>query len=292
MLQAANFRARRRKLVKKTGKRLIRRLRGFLAGQSLVSNDPVLDPAGFSFVQPFEDHWQEIRGEVLEILRHKDCVPAFEDVSTDQMKIARDRQWRTFILFGFGSKLQKNCRHAPRTTALLEQVPKLQTAWFSILEPGYHITAHRGVTKGILRCHLGLIVPDRREDCWMRVDDQVCVWQPGKALVFDDTYEHEVLNDTPQERVVLLFDFERPMRFWGRLVNRLFIQGLKLTAYYREPKARLKGFEEQFEAATRGADRLLESMGEEATPNPPLPRAEERIAQTWRDRRARLDEAG
>lgn len=267
------FRKRRRKAVKRTGKRLIRGLRGFLARQSLVSNDPVLDPAGFAFLQPFEEHWEEIHEELRQILRHKDCVPAFEDVSTDQKKIARGRQWRTFILFGFGSRLPKNCRHAPRTTALLEQVPKLQTAWFSILEPGYHITAHQGVSKGILRCHLGLIVPDRREDCWMRVDDQKCVWQPGKTLVFDDTYDHEVLNDTSQERVVLLFDFERPMRFWGRLVNRLFIRALKLTAYYREPKARLEGFEEQFEAATRRAEILLEGLGEQdvqAAPSPPL----------------------
>ena len=262
----ADFRARRRKAVKKAGKRLIRRLRGFLAEQSLVSNDPVLDPATFPFLRPFETHWQEILIELRGILQHKESVPAFEEISTDQMKIARGRQWRTFILFGLGSKLVKNCRHAPRTAALLEQVPKLQTAWFSILEPGYHITAHRGVTKGILRCHLGLIVPDRRESCWMRVDDQVCVWEPGKVLVFDDTYDHEVLNDTPQQRVVLLFDFIRPMRFWGRALNWVFIQGLKLTAYYQEPKARMKDFEDQFEAATRRADRMLEGLAERPSP--------------------------
>ena len=166
-----DFRKRRRKAVKKTGKRLIRRLRGFLASQSLVSNDPVLNVADFPFVKPFEDHWQEIYAELQGILKHKESVPAFEEVSIDQMKIARDRQWRTFILYGFGEKSEKNCRFAPRTSELLEQVPHLQTAWFSILEPGYHITPHRGVTKGILRCHLGLIVPDRRENCWMRVEE-------------------------------------------------------------------------------------------------------------------------
>lgn len=262
-LVGQDFRARRRKAVKKTGKRLIRRLRGFLAEQSLVSNDPVLDAADFPFLKPFEMNWQEIHAELQNILKYKESVPPFEEISTDQMKIARGGQWRTFILFGFGNKLEKNCTHAPRTAELLEQVPNLQTAWFSILEPGYHITPHRGVTKGILRCHLGLVVPDRREDCWMRVDQQKCVWQPGKCLVFDDTYEHEVLNDTPQQRVVLLFDFERPMRFWGRALNRLFIQVLKLTAYYQEPKSKMKGFEDQFEAATRRADSLLESMGEE-----------------------------
>lgn len=275
-----SFRARRRKAVKKTGKRLIRRLRGFLADQSLVSNDPVLDPADFSFLQPFEAHWGEILAELTAILRHKESVPAFEEVSTDQMKIARDRQWRTFILYGFGSKLERNCAHAPRTVALLEQVPQLQTAWFSILSPGYHITPHRGVTKGILRCHLGLIVPDRQADCWMRVDDEKCIWQPGKVLVFDDTYEHEVLNATPQERVVLLFDFERPMRLWGRLLNRAFIQALKLTAYYREPKARLASFEQQFEAATRRAEALLEGLGERDAAEPAHARQTEAVTQS------------
>ncbi|MEQ8356665.1 MAG: aspartyl/asparaginyl beta-hydroxylase domain-containing protein [Kiloniellaceae bacterium] len=262
------FRDRRRKLVKKTGKRLIRRLRGFLAAQSLVSNDPVIDGGIFYFLQPFEDHWREIRDEVQRILEHKESIPAFEEISTDQMKIARNRQWRTFILYGFGERLKKNCAHAPRTTALLEQVPQLQTAWFSILEPGYHISPHRGVSKGILRCHLGLMVPERREHCWMRVDREICFWEAGKAFVFDDTYEHEVRNDTNQERVVLLFDFERPMRFWGRILNRLFVRGLKLTAYYREPRKRLISFEEQFEAAARRGDRILEGMGEERPSTP------------------------
>jgi beta-hydroxylase len=265
MQLADNFRATRRKRVKKFGKRLIRRLRGFLASQSLVSNDPVLDSAEFPFLKPFEEHWQEIHGELMKILEYKESVPAFEEVSSDQKRIAKGQQWRTFILYGFGAKLQKNCAHAPVTTRLLEHVPTLQTAWFSILEPGYHITAHRGVTKGILRAHLGLVVPDDRENCYMRVEDQKCPWEQGKLIVFDDTYDHEVRNDTPQQRVVLLFDFVRPMRFWGRVLNWIFIQGLKMTAYYQEPKAKMKGFEEQFEAATRRADRILEGMGDEAT---------------------------
>ena len=120
-------------------------------------------------------------------------------------------------------------------------------------------------TPVILRCHLGLMVPERREHCYMRLEDRRYSWEEGKTLVFDDTYDHEVFNDTDQERVILLFDFDRPMRFWGRVLNRLFIQGLKLTAYYREPKARMKDFEDQFEAATRRAEQMLEDLGEPTT---------------------------
>ena len=70
----------------------------------------------------------------------------------------------------------------------------------------------------------------------MRVGDTINVWRPGEIFVFDDTYEHEVWNDTQEERVILLFDFDRPMRFWGRLINNTFLRLMKLTAFYQEPK--------------------------------------------------------
>lgn len=77
-------------------------------------------------------------------------------------------------------------------------------------------------------------------------------------MVFDDTYDHEVWNKTAQERVVLLLDFERPMRFWGRMAYRAFIRAFRFTAFYKEPKRKLKSFEERFEAAARRADKMLE----------------------------------
>src|SRR3546814_5195751 len=73
------------------------------------------------------------------------------------------------------------------------------TAWISILSPRYHIPAHSGVTKGILRAHLGLIVPREREKCRIRIGDEVRYWEPGKIFVIDDTYEHEVWNERSEE---------------------------------------------------------------------------------------------
>ena len=82
--------------------------------------------------------------------------------------------------------------------------------------------------------------------------------------MFDDTYDHEVWNDTDDERVILLFDFDRPMRFWGRLLNKSFVSLLKLTAYYQEPKKNMQTMEERFEAATRRADQNLEKLADAA----------------------------
>lgn len=161
---------RRRRLVKRLGRALTLRLRGFLAGQSLVSNDPVLDPEQFPYLTKMRSEWRAIQAEMLKILEHKDSIPGLEEICWEQRKVAIDRQWRAFFLFGFGTKSEANCARAPRTTALLEQVPNLLSAWFSIVAPGYHVPAHRGITNGMLRCHLGLIVPDDRENCWIRID--------------------------------------------------------------------------------------------------------------------------
>ncbi len=259
---AQRFREERRRRVKRLGKRVIRKLADFLARQSLVGDAPVLDKRHFPFLQSLTDNWISIRNEVEAILKHREVVPAFQEVSPDQMRISRDANWRTFFLYGFGTRLDKNCRQAPLTTKLLEGVPNLQTAWFSILGPGSHISAHRGVSKGILSSHLGLIIPKDAEKCRMRVGDTINVWRPGEIFVFDDTYDHEVWNDTDEERVILLFHFDRPMRMPGRVLNRTFVALLKLSAYYQDPKKNMAAFEERFEAATRRANENLEKLSE------------------------------
>ena len=256
------FKRARRKRVKRLGRMLADRLAAFQGRQSLVGDAPVLESKDFPFLASFTDEWQAIRAEVTEILKHREVIPVFQDVSPDQKRISKGNNWRTFILFGFGEKLEKNCKQAPVTTRLLEAVPDLQTAWFSILGPGYHIPAHRGVTKGILRAHLGLIIPKDAGKCRMRVGDTMNVWRPGEIFVFDDTYDHEVWNDTADERVILLFDFTRPMRFWGRVLNDVFVKLLKLTAYYQEPKKNMASFEDRFEAATRRANDNLEKLAD------------------------------
>ena len=133
---------------------------------------------------------------------------------------------------------------------------------FSILAPGYHIPAHKGVTKGILRSHLGLIIPKEREKCRIRVDDVITPWKEGEIFVFDDTYEHEVWNDTDEERVILLFDFDRPMKLGGRVLNKTFINLMKFSAFYKDPKKNLEDAEARLEAAIRKNDANLEAMSE------------------------------
>lgn len=248
----------RRRVVKRTGRRLINAFATVIARQGLVEDKPVHDPGEFPFLASVEANWEKIRAELDRLLLDRANLPAFHQISPDQKKISTGNHWKVFILFGFGMPIQRNCARCPETAELLRTVPGLQSAWFSILAPRYHIPRHRGVTKSILRAHLGLVTPRQRDKCVMQVDQQTVCWEPGKLLVFDDFYPHEVWNDTDEERVVLIFDFNRPMRPLGRGLNAALLWGIKRTAYFKDAERNLKNWDERREAAVVTADKMLD----------------------------------
>ena len=258
MLLFETVRSGRRRFVKRNGRRLIKALSRFVSSQSLVEDRPVHPTAEFPFLAPIENNWTKIRAELDSLLRDRGSLPTFHQISPDQRKISKGDNWKVFILFGFGLPSQKNCSRCPETAALLRSVPGLQSAWFSILAPHYRIPPHKGVTKTVLRVHLGLIVPADREKCAMRVDHCVVNWEAGKSLVFDDFYNHEVWNDTGQERVVLIFDFVRPMRPLGRMINAVLMWGIKRTAYFKDARRNLMDWDERLQSAVEAADRMLD----------------------------------
>src|SRR5690606_823226 len=81
------------------------------------------------------------------------------------------------------------------------------------------IPPHRGPYAGVLRYHLGLIVPEPISEVKIRVDKDFGYWEEGKSLIFDDTYEHEVWNNTDNYRVVLFVDFVRPLEGFVKKIN-------------------------------------------------------------------------
>jgi aspartyl/asparaginyl beta-hydroxylase (cupin superfamily) len=229
-----SMRAIRRDLVKRNGKRIFKSIDRYFARQSLVPNEPVLDTALFPWTMEFERNWQGVRTEVMAMLQRREKLPFFQDISPDQMRISPDDKWRTFFLYGFGHRSEQNCRLCPQTASLLDKVPGIETAFFSILAPGKVIPSHCGVTKSLIRCHLGIVIPPNPDRCFMDVGDVRCTWEEGRMLLFDDTYPHSVSNATDQERVVLLFDFPRPLTLPGRLARRVMFWVFRRTAYVKD----------------------------------------------------------
>ena len=156
-------------------------------------------------------------------------LPNFQDISKDQIEITNDDRWKTFFLYGYGFEAKLGVEMCPKTAALMREIPGMKTAMFSILSPRKHILDHRGPYKGVLRYHLGLIVPRKAEKCRIRVGEDIRHWQEGQSLMFDDTFNHEVWNDTDETRVVLFVDVLRPypppgIKSTGRSSRRLAIR--------------------------------------------------------------------
>jgi beta-hydroxylase len=226
---------RNRPLILRWGKHLRGVFDRIIAASSLVSNDPVLDVRDFAWTAVLRDNWRAIRDEAVAVALQGDASPSLATISPDHRAIAPINMWKSFFLWGYGYPIDDNLAQCPRTAEVVAQVPGLNSAFFSILAPGTHIPAHRGVTKGLITCHLGLIVP-RDGDVRMRVDDRVVRWAEGETLVFDDTYDHEVWNDTPGTRVVLLIQFERPLRQPGKWVADTFLKVVRKSAFVQEAR--------------------------------------------------------
>jgi aspartyl/asparaginyl beta-hydroxylase (cupin superfamily) len=169
-----------RPLILRIGKHLRGLFDRMIAASSLVANDPVLDMRHFGWTALLRDQWHTIRDEAAAVALQGQPAPSLATISPDHRAIAEVDKWRSFFLWGYGYPIEDNLARCPATQALVARIPGLNSAFFSILAPGTHIPAHRGVTKGLITCHLGLFVP-RDGDVRMRVGDRIVRWAEGET---------------------------------------------------------------------------------------------------------------
>jgi beta-hydroxylase len=219
-----------------------------LAKFSRAGDQPVFALEDFPWAAEVEKDFPAIRAELDRVMQRRDELPNFQDISSEVKTIQTDNNWKTFMFCGFGAWSEENCRQCPATMAALKKIPGMTTAFFSILSPHKHIPAHRGPYNGVLRLHLGLIVPEPREQVRIRVDDQICLWEEGRCLLFDDSYNHEVWNDTDHWRAVLFVDFVRPVYFPFNLLNQLVLSLAVFTPFIREAQDNQAKWEKEFYA--------------------------------------------
>ena len=156
-------------------------------------------PDRFYFARVLEDNWHAIYEEFLGIRR--DLIDWVE-------KDLYDEGWQVYGLFDFphGQPLHEGIRRCPFTASLIQQhIPSHGAAGFSVMHAGTRIKPHEGYDGSFLRCHLGLRIP--KGDCGLQVADEVCGWDVGKVIFFDDRLRHSAWNLTEEDRVILLVDF-------------------------------------------------------------------------------------
>ena len=230
----------RRRLIIRLGVALMGVLDRILVRCSRLGDPARFDTADFPWAAELERNSALIRREAEEILRDAANVPPLRRISEDHEKIAIDDKWRSFFLWAYGIRVDDNCRRCPQTAALVERIPGLQTALFSILAPGTHIPLHNGATKAILTGHLGLCVPRQRQRCRINVDGEDYAWREGELFMFDDMRMHEVWNDTDEYRVTLMMHVTRPLRFPGSVLADGIIALIRKSPFVQDAHSRLE----------------------------------------------------
>ena len=158
-----------------------------------------------------DQNFAVIRSELDQILGERHRFPLYHEADEKQVGISdTGRDWRVFFLVVTHPDVDlSNAKLCPRTAEILRGIPEVQLAFFSILEPKKSVPAHHGPSFCILRYHTAFKVPERNPPS-IRVKDQRYTWKEGESVLFDDSWEHEVYNESDGARVVLIVDVRRP----------------------------------------------------------------------------------
>jgi aspartyl/asparaginyl beta-hydroxylase (cupin superfamily) len=186
----------------------LQRCRHFVPG---LRDRPWWDAGEFGAATAVQTSYQAIRAEFLNILLCGQLRLHPQSRGGPRAQIS-DGDWNIFEILSDGRVNATGSALAPRTSRTLMSLPEVTTnpnglAYFSVLNPGVHIKPHCGPTNSRIRIHLGLLAP---AGATMRVGDETRPWQEGACSVFDDSWEHEVVNGSEFLRAVLLFDVWHP----------------------------------------------------------------------------------
>jgi len=174
-------------------------------------------PEPFPWVAKLEAAAPAMRAEIEGVLSDEHGVEPYVQEQSERASrghsLLNDVRWSAFHLWRDGEPVEENARRCPLIMSLLElpPIPRIERrspmALISILRPGTHIPPHSGMLNTRLICHIPLVVPG---GCRLRVGAETRDVVEGKAMIFDDSIEHEAWNDGDAVRAVLLFEIWRP----------------------------------------------------------------------------------
>ncbi len=179
---------------------------------SKVNNTPYLAVDDFPELNVIQDNWMAIRDEALTLNENNTIDDAchFNDYPYHSFY---KKGWRKFGLKWYGTTLNSANRLCPTTVSIIESLPSVKAAMFTVLPAGKRLNSHRDPYAGSLRYQMGLDTPNSNK-CHIDVDGEKYNWKDGEAVLFDETYLHYIENNTEKDRLVLMLDIRRPVHFF------------------------------------------------------------------------------
>ncbi len=162
----------------------------------------------FPWLQILEDNAAVIKEEYLRNTNiHK--IISVQDINKRLQDFSYDDGWKVVLLKSYDTIIEKNAALYPNTMKVINQIPNVSNAIFSVLSPKKNIQVHRGMYRGIVFIHLGVFVPPPNNRHTFIVRDEKKHWKEGEAFGFEDSFMHEVVNNSDDYRAILLLEVER-----------------------------------------------------------------------------------
>ena len=165
-------------------------------------------------------NWKIFRDEALS--SYKTYTTIKNDMFFESI-VEKEEEWTKLYIKWHSDLDPIAMQKCPKSCKIIESLPDVKVAMFSVLAPGAKILPHCGPYKGCLRYHLGLSIPDS-SNCFININNKKYHWKDGEGILLDDTYEHWVENNTDKPRIILFCDIVRPMTFLGKYLNKFIMK--------------------------------------------------------------------
>ena len=182
------------------GNPLQRPVSRYVAG---LTSKPWYDTSDFPFVAELEAGYNDIKAELMFNLQERHHLFTGE---TENLHVGGE--WTELRLKSSGYGFTQYTQYFPKTMQHIQKCGQTFTSIkFSAIQPGTHIRTHTGPSNERLRLHLCLLHTGGAK---IRVGLDWHTWEEGKVIMFDDSWEHEVMHTGRNARVVLILDIWHP----------------------------------------------------------------------------------
>lgn len=168
-----------------------------------LTSKPWYDTKDYPFIALIEGGYKDIKSELIFNLQER---PHLFTGETENLHIGGE--WTELRLKSSGYGFTKYTQYFPKTMQHIQKCgPSFTSIKFSAIQPGTHIRTHTGPSNERLRLHLCLIHTGGAK---IRVGTEWHTWTEGKVIMFDDSWEHEVIHTGQETRIVLILDIWHP----------------------------------------------------------------------------------
>ena len=197
-------------------------------GREYMTDEPAFFPEQeMPWAKALKQHFPVIKAALAPLMQdsNTDLQPYFDDALQYPPK-----NWKSIGFYFWGLRDEANAKRFPEIFEILEKIPGLVSASFSMLEPHSRILPHFGETNGVYRAHMGVRIPAQMPECGFTVKGESRSWQEGELLIFLDANIHAAHNDSDARRYILLVDVIRPE--FRKEHKRICVQALSMLSFY------------------------------------------------------------